>query len=314
MSLFNQYTEHLKRSNVPLLGLVCWYSVPESSEISHKEFMALISLADAPIKPPEMPRPADVFRRGCNKAKLLKVSSPVEGEFFNYTMRDSGYDEEFVFRSIVEEKVDAKSHVLDFRSIGKAIFSKSQVSTYYEFDYPEDDPGTRAGQQMSVIVDAYVRSKAEIIPAIQIREAARKAVEVNLQGTRVRPGGGVYFITMERATKLESVNHVINEVQDATFHILPLPDDKKQREMLKSSFEDESLEETRRLSEEVAELLRSGNNIPAKKFLDLNERFQTQKSKLKEYRTLLSDTLDVSATAIDVCNAQLVKLLDKSEA
>jgi hypothetical protein len=307
---YNEYTEHLKSSAVPSLGLLCWYSVPESSEVTHKEFMVTITTSDAPIKPPEVPKLGDVFRRACNTSKILKVPSAVEGEFYNYTMRDASYDDTFIFRTFVEELVDAKNHSLSFRST--AIFSKDTGNVTCDFEYDDDDPGTIVAKQMEVHVNGYLKRQADMLPAIQIREAARKAVEQQLRGTRVRPGGGVYFITMDKATQLEAVEYVINSVKDASFHILPLVDDTKQREMLKSSFEDESLEETRRLSEEIAELLRSGKDIPAKKFMDLNDRFQIQKTKLAEYQVLLSDTLGTSNTAIDMVNTQLINLLDKA--
>jgi hypothetical protein len=151
-----------------------------------------------------------------------------------------------------------------------------------------------------------------VVPAIAIREAARKALENHLMGTRVRPGGGVYFINVDKSDKLEAVDHVINSVPDASFHILPLVDDKRQREMLKSSFEDESIEETKRLIDEITGILKSGDDISAKKFGMLHDRYSSQREKLTEYKNLLNDALELSSTALDVCSAQIAQLLDKA--
>jgi len=309
MSYFS-YQEHLKSGSVPTLGMLAWYSVPESSEIPHKDLLLLIEKNNAPLKTPELPKPADVFRRACNNAKMLKIPTGVPGEFFNYTMRDSGYDEGFVFRTAVEERVDSKNHELGFRTIGQATFSRESVKTHYEFE--TNDHALGHFKKMQQAIDMYVDSKATMIPAIAVRESARRALENTLLGTRVRPGGGVYFINPEKLDRLEAIDAVINNVPNASFHILPLVDDSRQREMLKSSFEDESIEETKRLIDDITEVLKSNTTITAKKFSSLHDRYTSQKNKLAEYKDLLSDALDTSSTALDVCNAQIMQLLDKA--
>lgn len=190
MSYFS-YQEHLKSGSVPTLGMLAWYSVPESSEVRHTDLLMLIEKNNAPLKTPELPKPADVFRRACNNSKMLKIPAPVPGEFFNYTMRDSGYDDGFVFRTAVEERVDSKNHELGFRVIGQAIFSRESIKTHYELDSSVDastDHSVKHFIAMQNAINSYVDSKAEMIPAIAVRESARRALENTLIGTRVRPG------------------------------------------------------------------------------------------------------------------------------
>jgi hypothetical protein len=308
------YEQHLKSGTVPTLGMLAWYSVPESSEIDHKDFLFLVEKNNAPLKTPELPKSADVFRRACNNAKMLKIPAAVPGEFYNYTMRDSGYDDGFVFRTAVEERVDSKNHELGFRVIGQATFSRESVKTHYQIDDKIDpsDPAVTQFKKMQNCIDSYVDAKATTIPAIAVRESARRALENTLLGTRVRPGGGVYFINPEKLEKLEAIDVVINNVPNASFHVLPLVDDSRQREMLKSSFEDESIEETKRLIDDITDILKSGDDISARKFSSLHNRYTSQKNKLAEYKDLLSDALETSSTALDVCNAQIMQLLDKA--
>jgi hypothetical protein len=306
------YQEHLKSGSVPTLGMLAWYSVPESAEISHKDLLLLIEKNNAPLKTPELPKLADVFRRACNNAKMLKIPTGIPGEFFNYTMRDSGYDDGFVFRTAVEERVDSKNHELGFRVIGQATFSRESIKTHYQTDLDSSDHAIQYFVKMQHAIDSYVDSKATMIPAIAVRESARRALENTLLGTRVRPGGGVYFINPEKLSSLEAIDSVINNVPSASFHVLPLVDDSRQREMLKSSFEDESIEETKRLIDDITEVLKGDQNITAKKFSSLHDRYTSQKNKLAEYKDLLSDALETSSTALDVCNAQIMQLLDKA--
>jgi len=312
MSDYFTYSKHLKDSEVPILGMLAWYSVPESSEVNHKDFLLLVEKQNAPIKTPELPKPSDVFRRACNNSNLLKIPAGIPGEFFNYTMRDSGYDEGFVFRTVVEERVDSKNHELGFRTIGQVIFSRESVKSKYTYEVDMDDHAVPFYQQMQSSIDKYIDSKGLTIPAIAIRESVRRALEITLTGTRVRPGGGVYFINPDKLDKLEAVDYVINNIKDSSFHILPLIDDKRQREMLKSSFEDESVEETKKLIDEITVILKNGDDISAKKFSNIHERYSSQKNRISEYKKLLNDALETSTAAVEICNKQILKLLDKA--
>lgn len=309
---FNEYSQHLKDANIPTLGMLAWYYVPDSAEIPHPELLQLVETSDAPIKTPQIPKPADVFRRACNSAKMLKVRSSQPDVFFNYTMRDAGYDNGFVFRIMVEEKVDSKNHSLGFRTLGLVSFSKAGVVASYSKEVDDSDEATNYWNLMRVKIDEYINVKMLYIPAIAVRESARKALEIHLLGTRVRPGGGVYFVSIDKAQKLEALDYVINNVESSSFHILPLIDDSRQREMLKESFEDESVEETTRMISDITELLKSDNNVPAKTFIAFQERYNYQKLKMSEYSTLLNDALDKSQAALDICNAQIIALLDRA--
>jgi hypothetical protein len=309
---FNEYSQHLKDANIPTLGMLAWYYVPDSAEIPHAELLQLVETSNAPIKAPQVPKPADVFRRACNNAKTLKARSSQPDVFFNYTMRDAGYDNGFVFRIMVEEKVDSKNHSLGFRTLGLVSFSKSGVIASYSKEIDDSDEANVYWNSMRNKIDEYIRVKMLYIPAIAVRESARKALEVHLLGTRVRPGGGVYFVAIDKAEKLEALDYVINSVENSSFHILPLIDDSRQREMLKESFEDESVEEATRMISDITELLKSDNHVPAKTFIAFQERYNYQKLKMSEYSTLLNDALDKSQAALDICNAQIIALLDRA--
>lgn len=311
MMTFNDYRKHLKDANIPALGFLAWFHVPDKSQMTHKDFLELVETSDAPIKTPNVPKPADVFRRACNDAKKLKVHSGRD-TFFNYTMRDAGYDDGFVFRRMVEEEVDGANHELGFRVLGLATFSKTGISAVYSPEIPDDDPAMPHWKSMQEGIDQYLATKLLHLPAIAIRESARKALEVYLRGTRVRPSGGVYFVSIDKADQLEALNLVINAVPNASFHVLPLVDDARQREMLKEAFESESIDDTTRMVAEMAELLNSDANIPAKTFLAFQERYTFQKGKLTEYSALLNDALANADTALDVCQKQLIALLDKA--
>lgn len=312
MTAFDNYSKHLKNSSVPLLGMLSWYSVPESAQITHKDYLVLVETSGAPMRLPELPASANLFRRACNAAKVLKVPSPIPGQTYNYELRDAGYDDNFVFRSLVEELVDGKQHSHGYTVLAQVIFAKESLKVTFNFQVPDDHHARPICETIKQSIVDYVYQKGEVIPAITTRQNVQRALEGNLRGTRVRPGGGVYFVGMDKAKQIEAIDYVVNNVPDASFHILPLVDDTKQRAMLKSSFEDDSVEQTRGLIEDITELLKSGDDISARKFKDIQSKYTEQKKKLDEYQKLLSDALSRSATELDVCQAQLVTLLDRA--
>jgi hypothetical protein len=261
---------------------------------------------------PELPAAANVFRRACNAAKITKVPSPIPGEFFNYTLRDAGYDDNFVFRSLVEERVDGKMHEHGYDVLAQVIFNKDTMAVTFNIQVTDTHHAYPLIGQIHQSIKDFVHQKGEIIPAITIRQNVQKALERRMYATRVRPGGGVYFVGMDKIKQLEAVDYVVNSSPSASFHILPLVDDTKQRQMLKSSFEYDSVEQTRILIEEITTLLKSGEDVTARKFTDIQESYSQQKKKLVEYQGLLSDALSRSATELDVCNAQLMTLLDRA--
>lgn len=309
---FDQYSQHLKNSSVPLLGALAWYAVPESAQITHKDYVVLVETSSAPMRLPELPASANLFRRACNNAKVLKVPSPIPGQTYNYELRDAGYDDTFVFRSLVEELVDSKQHSHGYTVLAQVIFTKDTFNLAFNMQVPADHHAMPIITQIEQSIRDYIHQKGEVIPAITTRQNVQRALERSLLGTRVRPGGGVYFVGMDKVKQLEAVEYVVNNVPTASFHILPLVDDKKQRAMLKSSFEDDSVEQTRGLIEEITELLKSGDDITARKFKDIQGRYSEQKKKLDAYQKLLSDALSRSATELDVCQAQIVTLLDRA--
>lgn len=308
------YADEVLEGDAELLGLLAWYFVPEDAEVDHSTFLRLVETNNAPIKTPAVPKPANVFRRACKAAKITKVPTNNPDIFHNYVLRDAGYETNFVFRRVIEETIDSGDHSLGFRDLGQAIFDKSGVSATYKRTIAADDPALPYWDNIREHIDNFVQTRMMMLPAIVIREGARKAVELKLNGVKVRDGGGVYFVAPDRLEKLKSLDVVINSIDGCTFHILPVIDDQRQRSMLREAFESETVEDMDTLVGEITSLLRSDKNIPVKKYLEIQQRYNDKREKLDEYTSLLNETLDRSSVAIDLCGAQLKALLDKATA
>lgn len=308
------YADEVLEGEAELLGLLAWYTVPEDAEVEHSTYVRLVEMNNAPIRTPAVPKPANVFRRACKAAKITKVPTDNPDIFHNYVLRDAGYETNFVFRRIIEETIDSSDHEIAFRDLGQAIFEKSGVSATYKRTIAEDDPALPYWDNIVAHIDNYVQTRMMSLPAIVIREGARKGLELKLNGVKVRDGGGVYFVAPDKLDKLKALDVVVNAINSCTFHILPVIDDQRQRSMLREAFENETVEDMDTLVGEITTLLRSDKNIPVKKFLEIQKRYNEKREKLDEYTALLNETMERSATAVELCGGQLKALLDKATA
>lgn len=313
MTVFDDYLDHLERSSIPFLGTLVWYSVPDCGEISHAELKALVEQHQAPIRMPGKPKPENVFRRACNGAKRLKVPTSTPNHTLNFKWEDAKHDEHCVYRVCMETTVDGKNHELDARPICKATFMRDLGTVQFDDYIGADDPSYKVVVELQAEIEAFLRDKSDLLPAIAVREAARKAVQVTLYGTPVRPGGGVYFVSIDRLDALKAVRSVVNEVPNCSMHLTPLVDDREQRAMLLSAFEDDSVGQITELVDTMTDLLKSGNDVPARKFESMREQYLAIKARVEEYRSILDDKLDMSTTALDVCKAQMLKIYEMSE-
>lgn len=308
-NVIESYAKQVKDSGQDIIGMLAWYTVPSTAEIEYADFMNLVIDNDAPITKMKQPSPNNVFRRACSSSKLLKQPGPEDDIFCNYRFRDVSYDKTYIFKCLVEEQVDRANHTLDHRTVADVTFTKASHRVSFDVKIDDDDYAQPAYQALVQNLKDFIANKGSKMHDLVIREAARRSLEYMLKGVRLR--GAVYFVAYEYADELEALDAVINGVEEADFHMLPLIDDQKQRNMLKNAFEDESMDQAHQLMAEIAELLESNKNVPAKKFADIQMRYSLMKDKMSEYGKLLNDSLSNAQESLTICNKQLAALTKK---
>ena len=309
--IITSYAKQVQQGNNKLLGLLAWYSVPTAAEIEYAEFVKLITDNDAPISKMKPPSPNNVFRRACSHSKLNKQVGPDDEIKCNYSFGDVSYDKTYIYKAIVEEQVDKSNHTLAHRTIADITFEKASHKIVCRRKIEDDDYATPALDTLMSDMEHFVASKGTKIHDLIIRESARRALEGPLQSVGVRPGGVVYFVSNDYADELSALDTVINSVDGADFHILPLIDDQKQRGMLRNAVEDESVGKAQELMSEIAELLESDKPVPAKKFVELQERYALMYDKMGAYSKLLNDSLTGAKTSLTLCQKQISQLSKK---
>ena len=312
---FKTYTQHLYalgEANPGLfLGLLVWYTVPESLMIDYQEFTKLAIEADAAVAVKKAPKAWDVFLRACthveNGHKKLPTDQP--NTYRNYLIRKAGTNADLVCKQVVMELVDQDNNQLDFGVMGDLRFNKRESSI-------EGSPLDEDDEEFSKIVkevSAYCDTMQGMLTSYTVRECFRQSMEGPLMAVSVRTAGGVYFVNPSKSEELAALEALATAIDGITFNVMPLIDDGNQRAMLKAAFEDDSVGELQKLMGEMQELIAKGGKVTDKQVAAFQERYTVLRTRTKNYAELLDDSLETASASLQLCMQTIKNIYKKLE-
>lgn len=308
MTEFNEISQHYESySHDMILGRLAWYSIPEIT-LNYQHFVMQLhkyNLADYVIPLP--PRSPDVFRRACTKSETKRVHAP-NGMLLNYFISEVGKDNTAIWRQLVRETVDKNERCLEYTPLVELVFDRAThlISTKILVDFL-----TPIEQNIVANLHAHYAAMKNELSSYTTRQTIMKIL-TKMKATTVRPTGGVYFIKESYYEPLSNLEELVNTMSEGTsFHTLPLLDDKKQREMLRKAFEDESAESVDRSLEEIRKILVNGISISPEKYSAYFEDFQELTAKTQEYAELLEEELGVTNSRLELYQEQVFNLLER---
>lgn len=311
MSDFTEYATRIQDyDNNMYLGRLVYYAITENSHVPHNEFCRALIENGLNGNLPPVPRTVDVFRRSCTAAQQRRVPTIDPNTFINYNIREVGKDPGNVWRTLVAETVDTTGHTLGYQEIAIICYNRTNNSVYTDkIDPPTDDP--TADQIVQNVIDNFVAWNNLLTP-YAVREFVRRTLR-SLNATAIRDG--VYFIRETHADKINALETVIAGAPGGSFaHSLPLIDDRKQRDMLRKAFEEESTGEIDRLLGEVSEIMASEKKISSDRFADFKVSRDQLQAKMADYSELLSDSMNETVSRIELMDQALFALLGKVKA
>jgi hypothetical protein len=302
--LFDTYTTHLmeqmEKNPGMFLGMLVWYTVPESVWVHYDDFAKHAMTLNAPVAKLKAPKPNDVFLRGCTsiEGQYRKVATGTPDVYANYLIRKAGSDSDWVCKQIVRELVDQDEHQISFEVLGDLRFHKQtfEIEAHMAFGADDEVFPTMVGD-----IKTYFKDKEFLLTAYTIREGFRHALEGPLLGLSVRSAGGIYFVSETQLVSLAALEGLANELPGVRFHIMPLWDDEKQREMVKEAFEDDSVGELEKLMGEMTEVISKKGKLTIKQLESFQARFTEHRNRTKEYSGVLTDNLEKSQATLDLC-------------
>lgn len=304
---FGQYTQHLKHSDIPFLGELIWYSVPMRAVAEYQPFVEALTDNGLDDRIPKPPSDADVFRRACTAAARKRV--PVSGRtdvYENVLLRDVRTAAGHVWRQIVIEEVDGQNKRLSY---------EPKMELEYDPDIQDIIPTwlSTFHSTTDVVAGEIARDFAEWkgkLHSESIRQLIRGVV-LSSRATIVRESGGVYFVMQDRIDRVRALERVLNTTgltgEGVRVVTVPLIDDQNQREMIRRSFEDESVGEVQHMINEINDLL-SGPEVTERKFLSMTKRMKDLKAKANDYTQLLDNNLDTTQLRLQALETRMLDL------
>lgn len=304
------------------IGFMCWYYVPGDVPITLRDWIAAIVGTSLSNMVPTAPRAVDGMKRAMN-GHMARIED--DGFIHKVLARESGKDDEKVYRTLVVEKLDAEEQRLFYEEVIKFTYDRdlgyklargegdiSKVLTYEKLVGFTKLSNVVAGEIENRVYAIIEKFKRELgsLGAIKIREMLRKDIEGNQRGVLVRESGGVYFVFSANDERLHALDELVTKLGNGCqFHLLPIMDDGKQREMLRAAFEAESAGEVDRLMDYIREL-KAGKRgkITMHKAQGVFEEFRELQGRLADYSDHLEIAMDETAARLTLLNTQAMSL------
>lgn len=310
-----------------LLGWVAWYGISEPKvkwAALKKQFETLkldLAALPAPI------RPGDAFKRASRYANQDKLVIPGTETYANVLIRNVAQSSEMIERHIVVEVVDANGRKLAHHDAVALTFYKKRYSLSWthrgkskteDFNLRQEvddaaagvvDPDMRITEsplnELKVtklltekwarpIIDAAIAKfiaefdfAREYLDGQTLRGVIRKQLDI-MRAFSLKTGHSIYFIPKTEETKAIALTSLLQWMGNGSdFHILPLIDTEKQREMIQAAFEDEVHEEAKQMLYGLQEALNTRTQLTAAQWLALRERKEALQSRAAEYSDLI---------------------------
>lgn len=285
------------------LGYLFWYTLSECL-IEREDLRRLLKqtgLSES-YMPPEI-RVGDAFRRATSHVELKNVPAGQQEVFYNYLVRDAGYDRYTVVRKIVREKVDGRGKRLAYNP-EEAIMTLQKESGDFFWQAPHGGPAEemcRAAQERYQVFlthhdDRAVRSMIYTILA-------------GLNPVAVKPSGGVYFVPQNHR---DTLNRLVNFIRfmggRSEGFMIPLIDREDVRDMVREKLRDYLLG----VAGELAGLLKADRVKKSKVNLAL-ENAKRAREDFKAYQDLLQEQLSDMHEVIGLIGEQMRALIEHEQ-
>jgi hypothetical protein len=294
------------------LGSLCWYSLSSSLHLEHQEFLARVAASGLDVTTvPLFPDGADVYRRAIKENALYRVTNP-DDSVSSYMIRPWVMDDHAIIHQIVCEKNASRTtSQLRYIVLGNIVYDRQTEQISLQF--VGDPVFEQVAQQLHESVRDYFSYWRGYLPDQPIRAMIRRFLD-RWNATAVRPSGGIYFVSNIEHDNLLHLESLINGLpgNQASFHVLPLIDDRKQREMLKKAFEDESIGEVDKLLGDIHTILADPEKKISFSALEkFQERFLFLTGKTSHYSDLLTENMELTNARLEILQASIRGLFER---
>jgi hypothetical protein len=228
--------------------------------------------------------------------------------FENFLVRDLNADADKVYKKLVVEQVDVGGRKLGYEQLYDITFEKATGNVITKRLCPAANV---TGEAICLAIQSEYTLQRGTMNSYAVREWTRRFL-LNLSAVRVREG--VYFVRQDHSGKINALEVFLNGLPGSViFHSLPLLDDRKQRDMLRASFESEVSDEIDSLITEIQDIRSdcdSGKKrkISNSRYEGFLNRYHALVERTNEYSDLLEEKLGTTHSRLEIFMRSMVEL------
>ena len=305
------YEDHVKQDVATdnYLGRVAWWGV-EDRDVQFNTVKSSLEAAGLGDMVPRPPANADVFRRTFSKGERRKHKTGDPNITERLLIREVTGSSERIVRRVVKELVDANGETLSYEQTAQVTYNSNHPEALV---IQELEPDAHSMALLNELDEKY-QAERGCLDGNGIRSIINRTLAscqaVNLRGR----SGGVYFAPETHAARLEALETWASNIPGANVHTLPLLDDRKQRDMVRSSIRSEMTSDIEHLMAECAstlEQLPPDGTVSNRKFGAISTEYANLKRKIEEYNGVLEEQVLGASDRINVLAQQVGQLFTR---
>lgn len=330
------YLTQMDAGGAPLLGHLVLYSVFEGTVTPDDAARWFTELGlDLAFAPPPIRRD-DAFEKVTGPSGVRRCypvgEIPVrrkrrqdgpKGQVATLMIRPVSRDGAQIVRHLVREVRDEQATKLSYDThLADCIFARDTSPNTtpgagsLQVAADRDAIGQLPAHEQAVVGEVLAEIRAAFdhtsryLTSDRLRASVRTYIEA-LGAIRIRPTGGVYFVARQHASTLARLRELVARFGGGSnLTRIPLPDHDEMRDMVVTAFINRQREELEKLARDIA-AARESQASPAA-VTALHRRFSDLQASTAEHSALLGTSIDDTAAAMRLVNAQLMTLLTQA--
>ena len=291
-----------------VLGYIAWYTITHP-KVAHEELVEWIDeLGLSPsIVSKTGPRTGDAFKRACRYSERKGVPIPGSENTVNIMFRSVATTTTEVERHMVAEVVDPNGRRLHYHTAATMVLNRKT-------NVLNTTTNRVAGPLQEILDESLTAFKANLEDALKYvdPQALRRLIRQQLRlmlAISVRPKGSVYYFPGAYREQGEALEELCERIGSGSgFHMLPLVNTRKQRDMIKVAFTKDIHEEAQQVFQDLRKLS-SKKEVQASVVAALKSRVDTVERMVDSYESLIDEQLTQAKAEAVMMRKELMSIL-----
>lgn len=301
-----------KDVQIEYLGCLIWHTVSDVLKIPSEDLKNALEELGLEKFMPRKINPRDAFRRVTKSLETRRVPYGKDS-YANLLIREVKQTEGEVIRQVVREVVDSENKRLDYLPVmqlemgqDNRLVMNSLVEDLTPTEYATIE---KLPQMLEEAQDRYDGTHIRYMLYIMLQHC---------NPVSVRPNGGVLFIPQKHSGLAESIKKLAKKLDRYEGNVrvwsVPVIDATEHREMVEESLEEQVINGSISLINEMKKIIENPNNrITAKSAQSYAERIRKMKDAVIEYEDMLETQATKARENLELARLQAAKLLELTE-